>query len=147
MSNLTTNHPFQTSIIISGYKVPLTKIIIAVLFGISDVNSDIFEGPWPYEKQTRTRTNSSLQVETKDTSLGTHIHDGQSSELFGLGLLRIHSSQVTRCHRSTPYTLSTISMTSEGEHEILLSFGLLTGTPFMSESGLLRIYSLRYLYT
>ena len=35
-----------------GYKVPLTKIILAVLFGTSDVNSDIFEGPWPYEKPT-----------------------------------------------------------------------------------------------
>ena len=28
------------------------------------------------------RTNSSLQVETKDTSLGAHIHDGQSLEPF-----------------------------------------------------------------
>ena len=28
------------------------------------------------------RTNSSLQVETKDTSLGAHFHDGQSLELF-----------------------------------------------------------------
>ena len=106
------------------------------------------------------RTNSSLQVETKDTSLGAHIHDGQSLEPFypafescqkhspklDLGLLRIYSLQATRCHRSTPYTLSTTSMTSEGEHIILTSFGLLTGTPFKSESGLLRIYSLRYLY-
>ena len=36
-----------------GYKVPLTKIIFAVLFGISDVNSDILERPWLYEKPTR----------------------------------------------------------------------------------------------
>ena len=49
-SNLTTNRPSQTSVIIPGYKVSLTKIILAVLFGISDVKSDIFEGPWPYEK-------------------------------------------------------------------------------------------------
>ena len=36
-----------------GYKVPLTKIIFAVLFGISDMNSDIFQGPRPYKKPTR----------------------------------------------------------------------------------------------
>ena len=34
------------------YKVPLTKIIFAVLIGICEVNSDIFGGPWPYEKPT-----------------------------------------------------------------------------------------------
>ena len=28
------------------------------------------------------RTNSSLQVETKDTSLGAYFHDGHSLELF-----------------------------------------------------------------
>ena len=28
------------------------------------------------------RTDSSLQMETKDTSLGAHIHDGQSLEPF-----------------------------------------------------------------
>ena len=44
-SNLTANRPFQTSFIISGYKVPLTKTTLSVPFGISDVNSDIFEGP------------------------------------------------------------------------------------------------------
>ena len=106
------------------------------------------------------RSNSSLQMEAKDTSLRAHIHDRQSLEPFypalktcqktfskvRLGLLRINSLQATRFHRSTPYTLSTTSMTSEGEHNILTSFGLLTGTPFKSESGLLRIYSLRYLY-
>ena len=37
----------------SLYKVPLTKTLFAVPFGISDVNSDIFEGTWPYEKATR----------------------------------------------------------------------------------------------
>ena len=106
------------------------------------------------------RTNSSLQMATKDASLGAHIHDGQSLELLypafenlpkafskvRFGLLRIYSLQATRCHRSAPYTLSTTYMTSEGEHNILTSFGLPTGTPFKSESGLLRIYSLRYLY-
>ena len=34
------------------------------------------------EMNTKTRTNSSLPVETKDTSKGAHIHDGQSSEPF-----------------------------------------------------------------
>ena len=68
------------------------------------------------------------------------------SPKLDLGLLRIYSLQATRCHRSTPYTFSTTYMTFEGEHNILTSFGLLTGTPFKSESGLLRIYSLRYLY-
>ena len=31
-----------------------------------------------------TKTNSSLQVETKDTSLGAHIHDGHFLETFYL---------------------------------------------------------------
>ena len=125
------------------------------------MNRKIFEHnalatPKPDQKP---RTNSSLQVETKNTSLGAHTHDGQSLEpsiqllktcqkhapKLDLGLLRIYSLQATRCHRSTPYTLYTTSMTSEGEHNILTSFGLLTGTPFKSESGLLRIYSLQCL--
>ena len=52
-NNPTTNCHILTSVKMLGYKVPLTKIIFAVLFGISNVNSDIFEGPWPYEKPTR----------------------------------------------------------------------------------------------
>ena len=34
------------------------------------------------ETNPKTKTNSSLRVETKDTSMGAHIHDGQSSEPF-----------------------------------------------------------------
>ena len=85
-----------------GYNVPLTKIIFAVLFGISDVNSDIFEGPWPYEKPTR---NPELTLRCK------------------------WKPKIRQC-----------------EHNNLTFFGLLTGTTFKSESGLLKIYSLRYLY-
>ena len=52
-NNPTTNRHILTSVKMPGYKVPLTTIIFAVLIGISDVNSDIFEGPWPYKKPTR----------------------------------------------------------------------------------------------
>ena len=52
-NNPTTNRHILTCVIMPGYKVPLTRIIFAVLFGISDVNPDIFERPWPYEKPTR----------------------------------------------------------------------------------------------
>ena len=51
MSNFKLNNlHIRTSKINPGYKVPLPKIILVFLFGISDVKSDIFEGPWPYEK-------------------------------------------------------------------------------------------------
>ena len=128
------------------------KIIHAINY-LEFLNRKIFELNALATPKTnqKPRTNSSLQVETKNTSLGAHIHDGQSLEpsiqllktcqkhspKLDLGLLRIYSLQATRCHRSTPYTLYTTSMTSEGEHNILTSFGLLTGTPFKSESGLL----------
>ena len=49
----TSNLHIRTSIIIPGCKALSTKNIFKVLIGISDMNSDILEGPWPYEKSTK----------------------------------------------------------------------------------------------
>ena len=144
-NNPTINRHFLTSIKIPGYEVPLTKIIFTVLIGIFDVNSDIFEGPWPYRKPTR---NPKLTLRCKWKTKILHCEhifmiDNLSnlsiqvlktcqkhSPKLDLGLLRIYSLQATTCHWSAPYMLPTTSMTSEGKHNILIPLGLLTGTPF-----------------
>ena len=95
-SNPTTNRPFQTSIIIPRYKVPLTKIIFVVLFGISDLNSDI-----PISSRGPGHTKNQPEPE--------------------------------------------LTFRRKRKPNFYYLFGLLTGTPFKSESGLLRTYSLRYL--
>ena len=126
-------------------KILSAKIIHAIIY-LETLNRKINDHKALTIQKTnqKPRINSSLQMETKDSSLGAHIQDGQPLEplypasetcqkhspKLDLRLLRIYSLQATRCHRSTPYTLSTTYMTSEGEQYVLTSFGLLTGTPF-----------------
>ena len=53
-SNPTTNRHFRTSVIMRGYKAPSTKKFFAVLFGITDVNREVFVFlPWPHRTSTK----------------------------------------------------------------------------------------------
>ena len=81
-NNPTTNRHILTSVIMPGYNVPLKNYL-----------RSSFWNPWRElrcirralairKTNQKPRTNSSLQVETKGTSLRAHIPDGQSLEPF-----------------------------------------------------------------
>ena len=115
------------------------------LISIADVKGDIFDCcTLAIQKKTnqKTGTNSSLLVETKHTLTATYIHDEQPLEPFyptfmnltetspkECGLLRIYSLLITRCHRSTTYTLSSTSSTSEGEKNLNNISWITDGSP------------------
>ena len=78
-TNPTTNHRIQTSIIMPDTK-PSTKIVFAVLFGIIDVNLEVF-GHYALVTPGINKAKSSLQVNSKQPSMRAHFHD-QLKETF-----------------------------------------------------------------